>query len=135
MKNEEIGHMGVTIRESKQELLYDAAEKLFHSEYLLEKYSPGIIGLCGIQGAVAYDPMDPKGKRLLFYVFDLSPRIPGDPAMGPTSPEMENLTFKHHEMIEYCSGFDDLSIKDPLDLSVMEIRAAAMDKRLGAIVT
>ena len=132
VKNEEIGHFGLTIRESKQPDLYKAAEKLFHSEQLLKDYPPGIIGLCGIQGAMAYSPTNPK--ELEFVVFDLSPRIPGDPAMGPTTPEMKNLTLKHRKEIKEMFG-SDAAITDPLDLSIMEIRAAAMDKRLGAIVT
>jgi 5-formaminoimidazole-4-carboxamide-1-(beta)-D-ribofuranosyl 5'-monophosphate synthetase len=118
--NEEIGHYGLTIRESKQPLLWDAAKKFV--KIAEEDYTPGIIGLFGLQGAIAYNPED---RRLLeFVVFDLSPRIPGDPAVGPTSPEMRNLSLKH-----------GIRIEDPLDLTVMEIQRAAKDNRLEDVVT
>jgi 5-formaminoimidazole-4-carboxamide-1-(beta)-D-ribofuranosyl 5'-monophosphate synthetase len=132
VKNEEIGHFGLTIRESKQPDLYRAAEKLFHSEQLLKDYPPGIIGLCGIQGAMAYSPEKPK--ELEFVVFDLSPRIPGDPAMGPTTPEMKNLTLKHRHQLNDVF-YDDTVITDPLDLSIMEICKAAKSMLLERIVT
>ncbi|MHA1872476.1 MAG: DUF1297 domain-containing protein [Candidatus Heimdallarchaeaceae archaeon] len=118
--NEEIGHYGLTIRESKQPLLWDAAKKFI--KVAEQEYPPGIIGLFGLQGAVAYSPIDKK--TLEFVVFDLSPRIPGDPAIGPTSPEMRNLSLKH-----------GIKIEDPLDLTVMEIQRAAKDNRLEEIVT
>jgi len=118
--NEEIGHYGLTIRESKQSLLWNAAKKLIDSAE--QEYSPGIIGLFGLQGAIAYNPEDMK--TLEFVVFDLSPRIPGDPAMGPTSPEMRSLSLKH--------GF---KIEDPIDLTVMEIQKAVRENRLKDVVT
>ncbi|MEM3478181.1 MAG: formate--phosphoribosylaminoimidazolecarboxamide ligase family protein, partial [Archaeoglobaceae archaeon] len=100
IKNEEIGHFGVTMRESKQEIVYEYAERLIR---VCEKeYPPGIIGLFGLQGAMAYSP----SEELEFVVFDVSFRVPGDPAIGPTSPEMRNLTLKHGVRIE-----------DPLDLT------------------
>ncbi len=118
VKNEEIGHFGVTMRESKQDLAYNSAEKFIR---VAEKeYSPGMIGMFGLQGAMAYSP---EGK-LEFVVFDVSPRVPGDPAIGPTSPEMRNLSIKHNRTIE-----------DPLDLSMMEIEEALKAGRLKEIVT
>jgi 5-formaminoimidazole-4-carboxamide-1-(beta)-D-ribofuranosyl 5'-monophosphate synthetase len=118
--NEEIGHYGVTIRESKQPLLWEAAKKFV--KISLQEYPPGIIGLFGLQGAITYNSRDKT--TLEFVVFDVSPRIPGDPAMGPTSPEMRNLSLKH-----------GISIEDPLDLTVMEIQRAAKENRLEQIVT
>lgn len=118
--NEEIGHYGLTIRESKQPLLWSAAKKFVKVAAM--EYPPGIIGLFGLQGAVAYAPQDPK--ELEFVVFDLSPRIPGDPAIGPTSPEMRNLSLRHAKRIE-----------DPLDLTIMEIQHAAILNRLQEVVT
>lgn len=118
VKNEEIGHFGVTMRESKQDLAYDAAEKFIR---VAEKeYSPGMIGMFGLQGAMAYSP---QGK-LEFVVFDVSPRVPGDPAIGPTSPEMRNLSLKHNRTIE-----------DPLDLTMMEIEEALKTGKLKEVVT
>ncbi|MCK5290018.1 MAG: DUF1297 domain-containing protein, partial [Candidatus Aenigmarchaeota archaeon] len=79
VKNEEIGHYGLTMRESKKPLIYDTAEKFI--KVCKEEYSPGIIGLFSLQGAVSYGKND-----LEFVVFDVSPRIPGCPCVGPTSP-------------------------------------------------
>lgn len=118
IKNEEIGHFGVTMRESKQETVYEYAEKLIRT--CLEEYPPGIIGLFGLQGAMAYSPKE----ELEFVVFDVSFRVPGDPAIGPTSPEMRNLSLKH-----------GVKIEDPLDLSMLEIRKAIELERLSEIVT
>jgi 5-formaminoimidazole-4-carboxamide-1-(beta)-D-ribofuranosyl 5'-monophosphate synthetase len=121
VKNEEIGHFGITMRESKQELAYDAAEKFVR---VCEKeYPPGIIGMFGLQGAIAYS-VSVRSEKLEFVIFDVSPRVPGDPAIGPTSPEMRNLSLKHRVKIE-----------DPLDLAMMEIKKALKEKRLGEIVT
>lgn len=118
VKNEEIGHFGVTMRESKQDLAYESAEKFIR---ICEKeYSPGIIGLFGLQGAIAYSP----NEKLEFVIFDVSMRVPGDPAIGPTSPEMRNLSLKY-----------GLKIEDPLDLSMMEIKKALELNRLNEIVT
>lgn len=118
IKNEEIGHFGVTMRESKQEIVYEYAERLIR---VCEKeYPPGIIGLFGLQGAMAYSP----SEELEFVVFDVSFRVPGDPAIGPTSPEMRNLALKHGVRIE-----------DPLDLTMMEIKKAEDMGRIEEIVT
>ncbi|UCG95286.1 MAG: DUF1297 domain-containing protein [archaeon] len=124
--NEEIGHKGKTVRESKQPFFYDAAEKLYYSEILKKEYPPGHIGPIGIQGAIRYNPekLAENKKELEFVVFDLSLRIPGDPSMGPTSPEMRNLSLKYGRKIE-----------DPLDLVVMELEYAAKNNRLAEIVT
>ncbi|MCX8172616.1 MAG: DUF1297 domain-containing protein, partial [Archaeoglobaceae archaeon] len=54
IKNEEIGHFGVTMRESKQEIIYEYAEKLIR--VCEREYPPGIIGMFGLQGAMAYSP-------------------------------------------------------------------------------
>lgn len=118
IKNEEIGHFGVTMRESKQEIVYEYAEKLLR--VCEEEFPPGIIGLFGLQGAMAYSPSD----ELEFVVFDVSFRVPGDPAIGPTSPEMRNLSLKH-----------GVEIEDPLDLTMMEIKKAEELGRIEEIVT
>ncbi len=118
IKNEEIGHFGVTMRESKQEIVYEYAEKMIRA--CEKEYPPGIIGLFGLQGAMAYSPSD----ELEFVVFDVSFRVPGDPAIGPTSPEMRNLTLKH-----------GIKIEDPLDLTMMEIKKAEELGRIEEIIT
>ncbi|MEM0302249.1 MAG: formate--phosphoribosylaminoimidazolecarboxamide ligase family protein [Archaeoglobaceae archaeon] len=118
VRNEEIGHFGVTMRESKQEVVYEYAERLIAT--CIEEFPPGIIGLFGLQGAVAYSPND----ELEFVVFDVSFRVPGDPAIGPTSPEMRNLSLKH-----------GIRIEDPLDLTMLEIKKAMELERIEEIVT
>ncbi len=119
LKNEEIGHKGVTIRESKKMLLYDAAEKFL--DVVRKEYPPKMIGLFALQGAIPYNPAT---KEPDFVVFDVSPRIPGCPCVGPTSPEMRRLSLKYGR-----------EIHAPLDLSIMEIMKAAEEKRLQDIVT
>ncbi len=118
--NEEIGHFGITIRESKQPLLWDAARRFLMAAK--EEYPPGVIGPLGLQGALAYSHQD--RKTIEFVVFDVSLRVPGDPAIGPTSPNMRILSLKHNAKIE-----------SPSDLIVMEIQRAARDRRLKEIVT
>ena len=120
VKNEEIGHFGVTMRESKQEMVYEAGERFI--EACMKEYPPGIIGMFGLQGAIAYSPDDET--KLEFVIFDVSMRVPGDPAIGPTSPEMRNLSLKH-----------GISIEDPLDLTMMELKKALEAERLSETVT
>jgi len=119
MKNEEIGHKGVTMRESKKPLLYDAAGKFL--DIVRKEYPPKMIGLFSLQGAVPYNPETNKPE---FVVFDISPRIPGCPCVGPTSPEMRRLSLKYNR-----------DIQAPLDLSIMEIIEAIEQKRIDEIVT
>lgn len=130
IRNEEIGHQGLTMRESQKPLVYNAAEKFLRT---CEKhYSPGLNGLFSLQGAVAYDPEDPKMKKLDFYVFDVSPRNPGCPCVGPTSPEIRRLNLKYSEFLDsYKLG----KIETPMDLPMMEILYAADMGTLEEIVT
>ena len=130
IKNEEIGHYGLTMRESKKPLVYQAAEKF---RRICEKeYPPGMIGLFALQGAVAYDSEDPEQKRLAFYVFDVSPRIPGCPCVGPTSPEMRRLTLKYKAFLE---RYGCERVAAPMDLPMLEIKYAAENGELQKIVT
>jgi 5-formaminoimidazole-4-carboxamide-1-(beta)-D-ribofuranosyl 5'-monophosphate synthetase len=78
-QNIEIGHMGVTMRESQLEMIFDAGERFV--ETCKKQYPPGMLGLFALQGAVT--------KDLKFYVFDVSPRVPGCPCVEPTSPYMK----------------------------------------------
>ncbi len=84
-QNVEIGHMGATMRESQLEKIFTAGEKFV--DVCKKEYPPGIIGLFALQGAVT--------KDLEFYVFDVSPRIPGCPCVEPTSPYMKYKYGKH----------------------------------------
>src|SRR4030067_1750830 len=79
-QNIEIGHMGVTMRESQLEMIFEAGEKFVNT--CKQEYPPGMIGLFALQGAVT--------KDLKFYVFDVSPRVPGCPCVEATSPYMKN---------------------------------------------
>lgn len=130
IRNEEIGHYGLTMRESQKPLIYHAAEA-FHRT-CKEEFPPGIVGLFALQGAIAYDPEDLEGRRLSFYVFDVSPRIPGCPCVGPTSPEMRRLTLKYSYFLKRY-GIDRL--ETPMDLPMIEIKVAADANRLEEIVT
>jgi len=130
IKNEEVGHYGLTMRESLKPLVYRAAERF--RRICEAEYPPGMIGLFALQGAIAYDAEDPEQKRLDFYVFDVSPRIPGCPCVGPTSPEMRRLTLKYLSLLkEY--GLE--RIETPMDLPMLEIKYAAEKDRLEEIVT
>jgi len=130
VKNEEIGHYGLTMRESQKALIYEAAEAFRRT--CREEFPPGMNGLFALQGAIAYDSDDPESKRLSFYVFDVSPRIPGCPCVGPTSPEMRRLTLKY---ATYLKRYGLERIEAPMDLPMLEIKAAAESGRLVEIVT
>ncbi|MBX5326340.1 MAG: formate--phosphoribosylaminoimidazolecarboxamide ligase family protein [Candidatus Bathyarchaeia archaeon] len=78
-QNVEIGHIGVTMRESQIEKILETGEQFVKT--CKKEYPPGMIGLFALQGAVT--------KELEFYVFDVSPRVPGCPCVEPTSPYMK----------------------------------------------
>lgn len=130
IRNEEIGHYGITMRESQKPLVYQAAEAFRRT--CREEFPPGVNGLFALQGAVAYDADDPENRRLAFYVFDVSPRIPGCPCVGPTSPEMRRLTLKYGNLLKKY-GLD--RIETPMDLPMLEIKLASETGRLAEIVT
>jgi 5-formaminoimidazole-4-carboxamide-1-(beta)-D-ribofuranosyl 5'-monophosphate synthetase len=109
-QNIEIGHMGATMRESQIEKIFTAAEQFVDT--CKKEYPPGIIGLFALQGAVT--------KDLKFYVFDVSPRVPGCPCVEPTSPYMK-----------YKYGFE----VGPGRRVAMEIKQAAKEGRLAEVVT
>lgn len=132
VKNEEIGHFGVTMRESQKPLAYHSAVKFL--TVCKKAYSPGLFGPFALQGAIAYDPEDPEGKKLDFFVFDVSPRIPGSPGIGPTSPEMRRLFLKYRSMISNLK-LKVQNFESVLDFSMLEIRYAAKKNRLEAIIT
>ncbi len=109
-QNIEIGHMGATMRESQIEKIFDAAEKFVKT--CKREYPPGMIGLFALQGAIT--------KDLEFYVFDVSPRVPGCPCVEPTSPYM-----KYKYGIEVGPG----------RRVAMEIKRAVKEGRLAEVVT
>jgi len=109
-QNIEIGHAGVTMRESQLEKIFEAGERFVN--ICKKEYPPGIIGLFALQGAVT--------KELEFYVFDVSPRVPGCPCVEPTSPYMK-----------YKYGME----VGPGRRVAMEIKRAVKEGRLGEVVT
>jgi len=109
-QNIEIGHMGATMRESQIEKIFEAAEKFVNT--CKKEYPPGIIGLFALQGAVT--------KDLEFYVFDVSPRVPGCPCVEPTSPYM-----KYKYGVEVGPG----------RRVAMEVKRALKEGRLAEVVT
>jgi 5-formaminoimidazole-4-carboxamide-1-(beta)-D-ribofuranosyl 5'-monophosphate synthetase len=109
-QNIEIGHMGVTMRESQIEMMFDAAERFVKA--CKKEYPPGMIGLFALQGAITRD--------LKFYVFDVSPRIPGCPCVEPTSPYMK-----------YKYGME----VGPGRRVAMEIKKAMKEGRLSEVLT
>jgi len=109
-QNIEIGHMGATMRESQIEKIFEAAEKFVDT--CKREYPPGMVGLFALQGAIT--------KDLDFYVFDVSPRVPGCPCVEPTSPYMK-----------YKYGFE----VGPGRRVAMEVKQAAAEGRLGDVVT
>ena len=109
-QNIEIGHMGATMRESQIEKVFEAAEKFVAA--CKKEYPPGMIGLFALQGAVT--------KDLEFYVFDVSPRVPGCPCVEPTSPYMK-----------YKYGME----VGPGRRVAMEVKRAVKEGRLAEVVT
>ena len=109
-QNIEIGHMGATMRESQLEKVFDAAERFV--KICKKEFPPGMIGLFALQGAVT--------KNLDFYVFDVSPRVPGCPCVEPTSPYMK---YKYGEEV------------GPGKRVAMEIKRAIKECRLAEVVT
>ncbi len=83
-QNVEIGHKGATMRESQLQMIFESGEKFV--EAANQEFPPGMIGLFALQGAIS--------KDLDFYVFDVSPRIPGCPCVEPTSPYMKYKYMK-----------------------------------------
>ncbi|MHA1166455.1 MAG: DUF1297 domain-containing protein [Candidatus Hodarchaeales archaeon] len=114
LKNEEIGHKGLTMRESKKPLVYNAAEQFLDG--VVKHFPPQHIGLFALQGAI--------NEESEFVIFDISPRVPGSPCLGPTSPEMRRLSFKYNRKVE-----------SPLDLCMMDIREAENTGTIEKITT
>jgi 5-formaminoimidazole-4-carboxamide-1-(beta)-D-ribofuranosyl 5'-monophosphate synthetase len=109
-QNIEIGHMGVTMRESQLEKVFEAGERWV--QICRKEFPPGMIGLFALQGAVT--------KDLQFRIFDVSPRVPGCPCVEPTSPYM-----KYKYGVEVGPG----------KRVAMEIKRAIRKGRLAEVVT
>ena len=106
----EVGHYGVTMRESQIEKIFEAGEKFVEASK--REFAPGIIGLFALQGI--FD------ENLDFYVFDVSPRIPGAPCLEPTSPYIRYRHLREISAGERCA---------------IEIKQALKTKSLINIIT
>ena len=125
IKNEEIGHTMATMRESKMNEVISSIPKFLATA---EKYyPPGMIGLFGLQGAM---PINPKNNRPEFVVFDVSMRVPGDPAVA-ASPQMNSLTLKYKKYLP--NGVHQIT--SPIDLPMLEILQAFKTGKQSQIVT
>ncbi|MBK5114629.1 MAG: DUF1297 domain-containing protein [Candidatus Heimdallarchaeota archaeon] len=125
IKNEEIGHTMATMRESKMGEVVGSIPKFL--ETVEKLYPPGMIGLFGLQGAV---PINPKNNRPDWVVFDISMRVPGDPAVA-ASPQMNSLTLKYQKYLP--KGVNQIT--SPIDLPMIEICQAFKTEKLSKIVT
>ncbi len=125
IKNEEIGHTMATMRESKMGEVVGSIPKFL--ETVEKLYPPGMIGLFGLQGAV---PINPKDNRPDWVVFDISMRVPGDPAIA-ASPQMNSLTLKYQKYLP--KGVKEIT--SPIDLPMIEILHAFKIRKLSKIVT
>ncbi|MCG3253302.1 MAG: DUF1297 domain-containing protein, partial [Candidatus Heimdallarchaeota archaeon] len=125
IKNEEIGHTMATMRESKMGEVVGSLPKFL--ETVEKLYPPGMIGLFGLQGAV---PINPKDNRPDWVVFDISMRVPGDPAVA-ASPQMNSLTLKYKKYLP--KGVKQIT--SPIDLPMIEILHAFKIEKLSKIVT
>lgn len=130
---EEAGHMCVTMRESLIPQTMEVTEKII--EVLEEEVPPGMIGMLGVQGALPID----KERKPVFKVFDLSLRVPGDPAIAGGSPYMAPLNTKYESMLsrihKTMPSFKLKKIEAPLDLTMAEIACGYAGNNLDEIVT
>jgi len=110
LQNIEIGHMGATVRESMLEQVFEIGIKFAHATK--REYPPGIIGPFALQGAIT------KDQEIV--IFDVSPRVPGSPVIGTTSP-----------YTRYTYGIP-MSVGRRI---AREVREAAEAERLREIVT
>jgi len=125
IKNEEIGHSMATMRESKMNDVVGSIPKFL--DIAVKEYPPGMIGLFGLQGAI---PIDPKTNQPYWVVFDVSMRVPGDPAVA-ASPQMNSLTLKYQKYLP--TGVHQIT--SPIDLPMIEILEAFKNGKQEKIVT
>ena len=109
IKNEEVGHESVTIRESLLDPVLEMGENLVEASRTM--FPPGIIGPFALQGAVK------PNKKIV--IFDFSPRMPGSPVLysSPYSKYLFGQTVTSGRRV------------------AIEIKEAARQKRLPEIVT
>ena len=75
-------------------------------------------------------PINAKTNRPDWVVFDISMRVPGDPAIA-ASPQMNSLTLKYKKYLP--KGVSQIT--SPIDLPMIEIIQAFKTGRQSEIVT
>jgi len=76
LQNIEIGHTPASIRESMLEKIFEIGDRFANASK--QEFPPGIIGAFSLQSVVT--------KDLEIVVYDVSPRVPGNPILATTSP-------------------------------------------------
>jgi len=76
LQNVEIGHTPASIRESMLEKIFEIGDRFANTSK--QEFPPGIIGAFSLQSVVT--------KDLEIMVYDVSPRVPGNPILATTSP-------------------------------------------------
>ncbi len=81
LQNIEIGHTPASIRESMLEKVFEIGDRFAYAA--LQEFPPGIIGVFSLQSVVT--------KELDIVVYDVSPRVPGNPILATTSPYIKYM--------------------------------------------
>jgi 5-formaminoimidazole-4-carboxamide-1-(beta)-D-ribofuranosyl 5'-monophosphate synthetase len=110
LQNVEIGHMGATVRESLLEKVLRMGDDFAMAAE--REFPPGIVGPFALQGAVTAEQD--------IVIFDVSPRVPGSPVIGTTSP-----------YTKYAYG-KSMSVGRRIAL---ELKEAIQTGRVGEIIT
>lgn len=79
LQNIEVGHMAATVRESLLQKVFELGERFVKT--VKKEFPPGPIGPFALQSVVT--------KDLDIVVYDVSPRVPGNPILATTSPYMK----------------------------------------------
>lgn len=85
LQNIEIGHTPASIRESMLEKVFEIGDRFVEASK--QEFPPGIIGVFSLQSVIT--------KDLDVVVYDVSPRVPGNPILATTSPYVK---YKHGEV-------------------------------------
>ncbi len=81
LQNIEIGHTPASIRESMLEKVFEIGDRFAYAA--MQEFPPGIIGVFSLQSVVT--------KELDIVVYDVSPRVPGNPILATTSPYVKYM--------------------------------------------
>ncbi len=84
LQNIEVGHMAATVRESLLQKIFETGERFVGA--VKKEFPPGPIGPFALQSVLTAD--------LEIIVYDVSPRVPGNPILATTSPYTKYLHGK-----------------------------------------